>query len=286
MTDFGGALKKQPRAPYEFALVGVPFDGKESYLKGPRKAPQAIREASTSLILNAWTELGVDLEEETRFVDLGDLKLSDDYNELCAKVASLVEEVASKGAVPVILGGDHSISLPVVRGLSRVYEQLDILHFDAHPDLYVELYGDRYSHACPFYRIMEEGLAAQLVQIGVRAVIGEHREHARQFKIRMVEMKDLASLEYLEFEHPLYISFDIDVLDPAFAPGVSHPEPGGMTTRQAIDIIHHLQAEIIGLDLVEVNPEKDPLGITAAAAVKIIMEIMGQAVIQKHHRPR
>jgi arginase family enzyme len=102
----------------------------------------------------------------------------------------------------------------------------------------------------------------------------------------MVEMKDLASLEYLEFEHPLYISFDIDVLDPAFAPGVSHPEPGGMTTRQAIDIIHHLQAEIIGLDLVEVNPEKDPLGITAAAAVKIIMEIMGQAVIQKHHRPR
>lgn len=286
MTDFGGALKKEATGPYDFALIGVPFDEKESYLKGPHKAPQVIREASSSLILNAWTELGIDLEEETRFVDLGDLKLSGDYDELCDQVSSLVEMVAQQEAVPVILGGDHSISLPVVRGLARVYGSLDVLHFDAHPDLYNELYGDKYSHACPFYRIMEEGLATQLVQIGVRAIIGEHRDYAQQFKIRMVEMKDLGSLEYLEFERPLYISFDIDVLDPAFAPGVSHPEPGGMTTRQALDIIHHLQAEIIGFDLVEVNPEKDPLGITAAAAVKIIMELMGQTVIQKRARSR
>lgn len=283
MSDFGGALKKEFDGQYEFALIGVPYDEKESYLKGPRKAPQAIREASSSLILNAWTELGVNLEEETKFVDLGDLPLTGDYEDLSLKVSAKIEEVAAKGAVPVVLGGDHSISLPVARGLARVYDSLAILHFDAHPDLYFELYGDKYSHACPFYRILEEGLASELTQVGIRAATGEHHQYARQFNVRMIEMKDLDGIEGLQFNRPLYISFDIDVLDPAFAPGVSHPEPGGMSTRQAINLIQQLQARIVGLDLVEVNPDRDLLGITSSAAVKIIMEIIGKAVWEKRH---
>ena len=286
MTDFGGGLKKDLKPPYEFALIGVPYDEKESYLSGPRKAPQAIREASSSLILNAWTELGINLEEETRFVDLGDLPLTGGYQDLSLKIASKVEEVAAQGAVPVVLGGDHSISLPVARGLSRVYDSMAILHFDAHPDLYFELYGDKYSHACPFYRILEEGLVSELTQIGIRAATGEHHQCAQKFNVRMIEMKDLKRLEGLSFTRPLYISFDIDVLDPAFAPGVSHPEPGGMSTRQVINLIHRLQAEIVGVDLVEVNPDRDPLGLTAAAAVKIIMEIMGKVVYDQKRKPR
>lgn len=282
MTDFGGALKKN--GDYDFALIGVPFDGKSSYLKGTAGAPRAIRKASTSLAINAWTETGINLEEETVFVDLGDLEISEDYNQLSDRIENKLFEVCRKGAVPVVLGGDHSITYPAVKGVSKVYPRLDILHFDAHPDLYNQLYGDPYSHACPFCRIMEEKLAVNLIQVGVRAVVEEHRKKAAQFNVKMIEMKDLGTFPSLSFSYPLYISFDIDVLDPAFAPGVSHHEPGGLSTREAIKIIHSIQAEIVAIDLVEVNPSRDNSGITEAAAVKILMEIMGKAVMEKRKK--
>ncbi|MFW6160802.1 MAG: agmatinase [Acidobacteriota bacterium] len=284
MTDFGGALRKN--GDYDFALIGVPFDGKSSYLKGTAKAPLVIREASTSLAINAWTETGINLEEETVFVDLGDIDASGNYSKISPRIEEKVFEVCRRGAVPVILGGDHSISFPAVRGAAKIFPHLDILHFDAHPDLYNELYGDPYSHACPFSRIMEEKLAENLIQVGVRAVVDEHRRNASRFKVKMIEMKELGNLPALSFSNPLYISFDIDVLDPAFAPGVSHHEPGGLTTREAIQLIHSLQAEIVAIDLVEVNPSRDHSGITAAAAVKIIMEIMGKALLGKRKKYR
>ncbi len=213
--------------------------------------------------------------------DLGDVDVSGDFKTVSSRVEKKVLEVLEKGAVPIILGGDHSISLPVVKAFARKYSPLDILHFDAHPDLYEELYGDRYSHGCPFTRIMEEGLAQNLVQVGIRAATGEHRERAAQYGVRMIEMKDIQENLSLEFSNPLYISFDMDALDPSAAPGVSHHEPGGLSTRQVIHIFHSLKAEIIGLDVVEVNPERDASGITASAAVKIIREMAGKIVIQR-----
>jgi arginase family enzyme len=155
---------------------------------------------------------------------------------------------------------------------------VDILHFDAHPDLYEDLYGDRLSHACPFARIMEENLAKTLVQVGVRAATADQRATARRHGVRMIEMKDFRDGLALDFKRPLYISFDLDALDPAFAPGVSHQEAGGLTTRQAVDLIHRLKAKIIGLDVVELNPERDPSGITASAAVKIVKEVAGMMI--------
>jgi len=279
MTDFGGALKKSQE--YEIAIIGIPFDEKSCYLRGASKGPKAIREASTGKAINPWTELGVNLEEETVLVDLEDIDVTGDFRDVFSRVEEKIFEILEKEAIPFVLGGDHSISYPVVRAFSRKFKPLDILHFDAHPDLYEELYGDRYSHACPFARIMEEGLAQNLVQVGVRAATGQQRAKALKHGVRIIEMKDFKESLTLDFSNPLYISFDMDALDPAYAPGVSHHEPGGLSTRQAINVIHALNARIVGLDVVEVNPERDIAGITAAAAVKIIKEVAGTIIVSK-----
>ncbi|TKJ31945.1 agmatinase [bacterium (candidate division B38) B3_B38] len=278
MTDFGGAVKKAD--DYQIAILGIPFDEKSSYLKGASLGPRAIREASTSKMINPWTELGVNLREDTAIADLGDLTLKGSVSEIFAHIMRKVLGIIERGVMPVVLGGDHSITYPIIRAFAQKYKPLDILHFDAHPDLYEELDGDKLSHACPFTRIMEEGLVENLVQIGIRAKIGEHEERARKFKIKMIEMKNFRDNLAFTFKNPLYISFDMDALDPAFAPGVSHRESGGLTPRQVIQIIHRLKAHIVGLDVVELNPTRDASGITASAAVKIIMEIMGKVVLQ------
>jgi len=279
MSDFGGALKQS--LEFDIALIGIPFDEKSCYLKGAAQGPDAIRAASTGKAINPWTELGVNLEEDVIMVDLGDVDVSGDFQQVFSRIEAKVSSVLEKDAVPVVLGGDHSISYPVVKAFAKKFDSLDILHFDAHPDLYEELYGDRYSHACPFARIMEEGLAQELVQVGIRAATGEQRSRARKHGIRMIEMKNVANDLALEFYNPLYVSFDLDVLDPAFAPGVSNHEPGGLTTRQAIEIIHNVKAKIVGLDVVELNPERDLSNITAAAAVKLIMETVAKVAMMK-----
>ena len=280
MTDFGGAVQASSR--YELAIIGVPFDEKSSYLRGAAGGPAAIRASSTGKARNPVTELGVDLEHDTVLVDLGDVDTSGDVDKSFQRIEAAVAAVFKKKARPIVLGGDHSITYPVLKAVARAHRAVDILHFDAHPDLYEDLYGDRLSHACPFARIMEDGLAKTLVQVGVRAATADQRAVAKRHGVRMVEMKDFREGLALEFKHPLYISFDLDSLDPAFAPGVSHQEAGGLTTRQAVDLVHRLKAKIIGLDVVELNPDRDPSGITAAAAVKIVKEVAGMMI--KGHR--
>lgn len=282
MTDFGGAVKQSEE--YNIAIIGIPFDEKSCYLRGASKGPQAIRAASTGKAINPWTELGANLEEEIILRDLGDVDVSGDFLDVFSRVEEIILKILEKKAVPVVMGGDHSISYPVVKAFARKFKPLDILHFDAHPDLYEEMHGDRYSNACPFARIMEEGLAQNLVQVGIRAATGQQRAKASEHGVRMIEMKDIKGSLSLEFSNPLYISFDMDALDPAFAPGVAHHEAGGLSTRQAIDILHALDARIVGLDVVEVYPDRDVSGITAAAAVKIIKEVVGGIAVL--NRPR
>jgi arginase len=129
-------------------------------------------------------------------------------------------------------------------------------------------------------------LARGLVQVGIRAATHDQRAQARRHGVRMIEMKDIKNGLSLRFSCPLYISFDLDALDPAYAPGVSHHEAGGLSTRQALDIIHSLDARIVGLDVVEFNPGRDPSGITAAAAVKIIKEVAGMMVREGSPSPK
>ena len=279
MTDFGGALKNRSLHPdFILGIIGVPFDEKSSFIRGAAGGPAAIRRVSTGKTYNPDTELEVDLAEETVLVDLGDVDTSGDVDKTFSGIETAVSEVVQRGAIPIILGGDHSITHPSVKGMASRFEHLDLLHLDAHPDLYDELYGDRLSHACPLARILEDGLVEQLVQVGQRSFTPQQRELAQRHGVRTIEAWNLTDDLVLEFRNPLYISLDLDVFDPAFAPGVAHHEPGGLTPRQVFNLIHRLKAAIVGFDLVELNPGRDVSDITAALAFKLLKEIAGRAI--------
>ena len=211
--------------------------------------------------------------------DAGDLAFagaSDD--DAFAAIESGVSTLIAQGKRPVSLGGDHSITFPIIKAVAKNYSELTIFHFDAHPDLYDEFEGNRRSHACPFARIMESGLAKRLVQIGIRTINGHQREQAKRFGVEVIEMRELPAYARLKAEDPVYISFDMDVLDPAYAPGISHREPGGMSVREAIAHLHAVGGEIVGADVVEYNPVRDVSGMTAIVTAKILKEILGKMI--------
>jgi agmatinase len=184
-----------------------------------------------------------------------------------------VSELLEQKHRVLAVGGDHSITYPIVKAYSRFFKHLNILHLDAHADLLDVCQNNPYSHACPFARIMEQNLAVRLVQIGVRALESEERVQAERFGVEIIDMLHWQSGSVPEFNGPLYISIDLDVLDPAFAPGVSHHEPGGLTTREVIWMIQEIPAPIVGGDIVELNPERDFAGITAKVAAKLLKEM-------------
>jgi arginase len=258
-------------------LLGVPYDASSSFLRGAAGAPKAIRDALWSEAGNAWTENGIDLRAAS-VEDAGDLVFTEgEPNEKArARIEAGVEAIARSGRRPLVFGGDHSITYPVLRGFRRHHPRLTILHFDAHPDLYDEFEGDPYSHACPFARSLEEGLVDRLVQVGIRTFTGHQREQARKFGVEAIEMKDWIDRRDLELRGPVYISFDLDALEPGLVPGLSHPEPGGLTIRQALAIIQGIGAPLVGADIVELNPSRDPSGISAAVAAKLARELAGQ----------
>src|ERR1019366_3494395 len=258
-------------------ILGVPFDANSSWLRGAAGAPPIIRVAFNSISANSWTETGVDLGAEGTLCDAGDLKFT--FDEPFAAIEKKVGELLDKGLRPVCLGGDHSITLPIVRAFGKHSPGLTILHFDAHPDLYDELEGNRLSHACPFARIMEEGAAKRLIQIGIRTATGHQREQAKKFGVEVIEMRHLPVLDRMKVDGPVYISFDMDALDPAFAPGISHREPGGMSTREALAHIQAITGKIAGADVVEYNPAQDSTQITATVAAKLLKEILGKMVL-------
>ena len=259
-------------------LLGIPFDGYSSYLRGAGDAPPKIREALKCDAANSWSELGVDLGVSGVYENAGDLAFAE--KEAFVAIEAGVGALLESGKRPVSLGGDHSITYPVVKAFARRYSDLTIFHFDAHPDLYEEFEGNRLSHACPFARIMEAGLAKRLVQIGIRTLNRHQREHAERFGVDVVEMRALPAYEKLRAAGPVYVTFDMDVLDPAFAPGISHREPGGMSVREAIAHLHAIDGEIVGADLVEFNPVQDVAGMTATVAAKILKEILGKMIGQ------
>jgi arginase len=259
------------------ALLGIGFDGQSSYLRGAGDAPGKIREAMACEAANSWTETGVDLSVAGAYEDAGDLKFAED--DAFAAIEAGVGELIARGKRPVSLGGDHSITFPIVKAFAGKYADLTIFHFDAHPDLYDEFEGNRLSHGCPFARIMESGLAKRLLQVGIRTINRHQREQARKFGVEVVQMSALPAYEKLKAAGPVYISFDMDALDPAFAPGVSHREPGGMSVREAIAHLHAIQGEIVGADVVEYNPVQDLDGITATVAAKLVKEILGKMIV-------
>jgi len=276
MSDDRKGSKKvyKPGTP---VLVGVPFDANSSYLRGAAGAPAVIRSAFHSSSSNYWSELGVDLGAEGIYEDAGDLQFGQDA---FAEIQSRVGQLVDRGLRPLSLGGDHSITFPLVRAVSKRVPDLTILHFDAHPDLYDDFENNRHSHASPFARIMEEKLAKRLLQIGIRTLNWHQREQAERFGVEIIEMRNVPALEKMKVQGPVYISFDMDVLDPAFAPGISHREPGGMSVREAITHLHAIKGHVVGADLVEFNPAQDVSNVTAMVAAKLVKELLGIMIQQ------
>lgn len=258
--------------PGMVGVLGVPWDENSSFMKGAALAPSRIREALNSDSTNLCAESHLDLSMESRFLDLGDLELARG-DQAAGQIETTIRGLQDRGVRVLALGGDHAVTYPILKGHASRYPGLNILHFDAHPDLYDEFEGNRFSNACPFARIMEEQLAARLVQVGIRTMNAHQRTQAERFGVEVIEMKTWDPEMTFHFSGPVYLSVDMDVLDPAYAPGVSHPEPGGLSTRDLLKIIQDLSAPIVGADIVELNPKQDPLGITAMAAAKILKEI-------------
>ncbi len=263
------------------AIIGIPSDENSSFLRGPALAPARIREALFSGASNMCAENGFNLDEHDDIVDVGDMALP--FGKTWQPTGSTtieagITKLLDKDARVLTLGGDHAITYPIMKAFAAKYKKLNILHLDAHPDLYDELDGNRVSHACPFARIMEQKLATRLVQVGVRTLNAHQRHQADRFGVEMVEMQDWRPSMRFEFDGPLYLSLDLDVLDPAFAPGVSHHEPGGMSTRDVLGIIQAIDAPLVGADIVELNPTRDLVGITAVAAAKFVKEIVAKMV--------
>jgi arginase len=256
-------------------LLGIPLDHNSSFLRGPAQAPPLIRQAFHSDAWNKTTETHVDLGTPGIFEDAGDL-LDMDAPDAFTRIEESIAKIVEAGKRPVSLGGDHSITYPILRAIGQHIPGITLVHFDAHPDLYADYEGNAHSHASPFARIMEAQLVHRLIQIGVRTLNAHQHEQAEKYGVKMFEIKDLPDPTHLNLAGPIYVSFDMDALDPAFAPGVSHWEPGGMTTREAISYIHDLPGPIIGADLVEFNPARDATGLTATVAAKILKELLGK----------
>ena len=249
-------------------IQGIAYDSKSSFQKGTALAPALIRKALYSPSTNLYTESGTYIST-LHLADSGDHEIEDYF-----EIEDITKENLSDASKIVTLGGDHSITFPIIKAVHNSYPKLDILHIDAHADLYDEFEGDPYSHACPFARIMESGLASRLVQVGIRTLSDHQREQAKKFGVEIHEMKDWDLNRLAAFENPLYISLDMDAFDPSVAPGVSHYEPGGFSARQVLDIIQNVPGDIIGADIVEYNPTKDHHQMTAYLAAKMMKEIL------------
>lgn len=267
-------MKQFPTFPQENARVGVlgvAFDENSSYKRGAALAPAEIRSSFFCDSSNLWTEDETDLGREGLFSDAGDIVPS--QVDMPSETVRAASRLYQAGLKVLALGGDHSITFPLVNAASQFYGELTILHFDAHPDLYENFGNNPYSHASPFARIMELGLARRLVQVGIRTMNRHQHQQAVRFGAEVFTMQNWREVFEIQLKAPLYLSFDMDCLDPAFAPGVSHREPGGLSTREALSIIQSLRANIIGADLVEYNPSQDPLGVTGMVAAKVFKEI-------------
>jgi arginase len=258
-------------------LLGAPWDGSSSFQRGAAGAPTAIRKALWSPSSNTWNERGDNLAAEGMLEDAGDVAVGDEPAAARDAIEQRVRQLLTAARRPIVLGGDHSITYPILRAFGGRAERPTLVHLDAHADLYDSYDGDRYSHACPFARIMEEHLAGRLVQVGIRTLTSHQRSQAAKFGVEILgadRWREVIPL-VARLRGSVYVSLDIDVLEPMLAPGLSHPEPGGLTVRDVLEILAAINAPVIGADLVEYNPANDIRDLTAHVAAKFVKELVG-----------
>jgi agmatinase len=276
-------------AGLDVALLGVPYDGGTSYRPGARFGPRAIREQS-SLIRPWHPVLKVHPFERLRVADCGDVDVVPISIEATyGAVERRVAEVVAAGATPVAAGGDHSVTLPILRALARRHGPLALVHFDAHPDTWDEYFGSKYFHGTPFRRAVEERLVdpARMIQVGIRGPLygaddfAFHDRHGIEvIRIEAVKEQGLRwvgeRFARLRGGGPVYCSFDIDAVDPAYAPATGTPEVGGLTSYEAVTLVRALAGlPLVGADVVEVAPQWDGPGqVTALLAANLMFELV------------
>src|SRR4051794_18708492 len=226
------------------SLLGVPHDENSSYLRGAAEAPDAIRRMLHCDAYSIWSETGIDLGAVGRLVDHGDVRFVADADPWEA-IERAVGGALDAGHPLLSLGGDHAVTYPILRAVRRRHPRLTILHIDAHPDIYDAYQGNPRSHASPFARIMEEGLTDRLIQVGLRAYNDHHRAQFKRFGVEVVEAGRCNGPLRFDFDMPVYVTIDMDGIDPAYAPGVSHREPGGLSPRWVIDLLHRIERPIV-----------------------------------------
>jgi agmatinase len=279
----------------DVALVGVPYDGGTSYRPGARFGPRYIRDQS-SLIRPFNPILKVAPFDRLRVADYGDVDVSPvSLEETFAAVEREIDVLVAAGVIPLAVGGDHSITLPVLRSLARRHGPLALVHFDSHPDTWGEYAGSYHYHGSTFRRAIEEGLVdgARLIQIGIRGPIysGDdfdfHAQHGLE-AIRIGDVKEHGVARTLErlarlAGRPAYCSFDIDAVDPAYAPATGTPEVGGLTAYEALGFVRGLGVlDLVGADLVEVAPPYDgPGAITSLLAANLLFEMISVLALRK-----
>ncbi len=256
----------------KITLQGILYDEKSSFLKGPALAPPKIRSLYNSPSTNYFAENGLEILPAS-FDDKGDFKVSTYFD-----IEKFTYENIKSNKHLLTLGGDHSITYPVIKAFNKVHGTKDLIHIDAHADLCDTFEGDKYSHACPFARIMEEKLINRLIQIGIRTLSKHQREQSEKYGVETIGMRQIHKSSSLELRNPVYISLDMDALDPAYAPGVSHHEPGGLSTRQVLNIIQAIEVPILGADIVEYNPTRDIDDITGMVCAKLFKEIASKMI--------
>ena len=251
-------------------LLGHAWDASSSYARGPAHGPAVIRSVLGSEASSPYSLSGVDVRKAITAYDFPDMPADG----AAARAAITARTAAAlKSGKPLALGGDHSVTYPALLAMRDALGPVNVLHIDAHTDLYDAFEGDRYSHASPFARALEDKCINTLVQVGLRSVGPEQRALGEQHGAVMLGAEQLDAIPYDRLVDPLYVSIDLDGIDPAFAPGVSHPEPGGLTTREVFRILTLLKASPAGADIVEYNPERDQGLLTAHLAARLIKEL-------------
>lgn len=257
----------------KIALIGLPTDVNSSFERGAANGPAAIRQALWSDRGNMASESGLEIGVDIKIDDLGDLRLTEHTPSDDAAIKNAVTTAIGGQQTPILLGGDHAVTFPILQAIAAAHGPVNILHFDAHPDLYHDFAGNSRSHASPFARIMEAGLAHRLVQVGIRTLTSHCRDQANRFGVEIIPTAEFVPSFVPVLEGPTYISIDLDGIDPSEAPGVSHPEPGGLTVREVLSVLRRQTAPIIGADVVELNPARDIGDVTAILAAKLVREL-------------
>jgi arginase len=249
------------------ALLGFPTDVNAAYLRGAVKAPPLIRQELYSQADNMFSESLLDLKTSGVLFDEGDVRLHEDERDL-EIIESAIAEQLKRGRRVQSLGGDQSITFPILRAYARWFPEISIVHFDARPDLYPSFEGNRFSDASSLARVLEAIPVRTLVQIGIRTTSRKQQEVVERYGVSVFYAWKIDQARAALPDGPVYVTIDVNVLDPAFAPGVSHRDPGGLSVREALGLIKAIPGNVVGADVVEYNPDQDVDGLTASVAAK------------------